>query len=145
MTAQDTILRACAHAPQSCEVNMGKGEIIRACSECWNQSVYARRAERKRELAAHWNEYRTRQTEAMREAGATFGQRVSYFCRSMLGFGGVLVTGTIVANRNGIAVVRLDRIVDGHKQTEWTKAWRPMDTSRNEPDSVRDASETVSA
>lgn len=62
----------------------------------------------------------------MAEAGAFIGQRVQYFCRSMLGFGGLLVTGQIVSNRNGVAVVKLDRAYDGKKQTEWNKGWRPQ-------------------
>jgi len=105
---------------------MGRGEKLRVCVECYNASVYARRSERKTQLATYWSEYRMKQAEAMREVGAFAGQRVQYFCRSMLGFCGVLITGRIRINRNGVAVVRLDRIVDGHKETEWSKAWKEV-------------------
>jgi hypothetical protein len=70
MNAQDTILRACQHERKPCEVNMGNGEVIFTCGDCYNASVYARRAERKVQLAEHWNAYRCAQQEAMREAGA---------------------------------------------------------------------------
>jgi hypothetical protein len=126
VTAQDTILRACSHSHKPCDVNMGRGEILPVCAECWNQSVYARRTNRKAQLADHWRQYREEQSCAMREAGAVIGQRVSYFCRSMLGFGGMTVTGRIAVNRNGIAVIRLDRIVDGKRQAAWSKGWRPI-------------------
>jgi hypothetical protein len=126
MNAQDTILRACQHERKPCEVNMGNGEVVFTCGDCYNASVYARRAERKVQLAKHWDAYRCAQQEAMREAGASIGQRVSYFCPSMLGLGGVTVTGQIRANRNGIAVIRLDQIVDGKREASWNKGWKEI-------------------
>src|SRR5258708_31916024 len=123
MSAQDTILRACSHDRKPCEVNMGNGEVLNTCADCYNASVYARRAERKVQLAEHWTKYREEQADAMREAGAFVGQRVSYFCRSMLGLGGITITGQIRANRNGIVVVRLDQIVDGKREASWNKGW----------------------
>jgi hypothetical protein len=102
---------------------MGKGERLNVCADCWNRSVYARKAARKQQLAEHWQKYRAEQKVAMDAAGAQLGDSVQYFCRSMLGFGGLLVTGTITANRNGIAVIRLDRIVDGKRFAQWNKAW----------------------
>jgi hypothetical protein len=123
---QDDILRACQHTDrQTSEVKMTADEVIQVCTECWNASVAARRAARKVQLSDHWAKYRTEQAIAMREAGAEIGQRVSYFCRSMLGFGGYSVLGTIVANRNRIAVVKLDHVQDGKTQTEWNKGWKP--------------------
>jgi hypothetical protein len=108
---------------------MGKGEKIFVCGDCWNASVYARRADRKRQLAEHWRAYAQGQQEAMSYAGAFIGQRVGYFCRSMLGLGGFTVFGTIIANRNGVAVVRLDQKWDGKRQTEWNKGWKEIQRS----------------
>lgn len=54
MDAQTTILRACGHPTHPsrvCEVDMGKGERLRVCADCYNASVAARRAERKAYLA----------------------------------------------------------------------------------------------
>jgi hypothetical protein len=125
MNTQETILRNCQHTDrQRSDVDMGHGERLPVCCECWNASVAARRADRKAQLAEHWREYREAQTKAMAEVGAQCGQRVTYFCRSMLGFGGFSVTGTIVRNRNGVAVVKLDRKYDGKTTTEWNKGWR---------------------
>lgn len=50
--AASAILRDCRHGG-TCEIRMGKGEILRCCAECWNQHVRARRAARKAQLAAH--------------------------------------------------------------------------------------------
>lgn len=126
MTIQETILRACNHLPADCEVNMGKREILHVCSECWNRSVTARLSERKQQLAAHWTQYATEQQAAMKAAGAEVGQRVSYFCASLLGFGGFVVTGTITLNRNRIAVIRLDQKYQGRRFVEWSKGWRAL-------------------
>ena len=53
MDVQETILRACSHeGERRSEVKMPGGEIIWVCCDCWNASVYARRAERKAALAA---------------------------------------------------------------------------------------------
>lgn len=126
MDAQEKILRDCAHTGrQSAEVDMRTGERLMVCCECWNASVAARRADRKAQLAEHWRKYREEQRQAMAEVGAAPGQRVHYFCRSMLLLGGIDVTGTIVLNRNSVAVVKLDRKYDGKNQTEWNKGWRP--------------------
>lgn len=125
MTAQDRILRACNHpdGPRS-EVDMGKGEIIMVCLDCWNRSVTARKAERKAQLADHWQQIAREQATEMQKAGATIGQRVSYFAPAMIGLGGMLITGTIKLNRNGVAVVRMDSKCNGRRETEWTKAWK---------------------
>lgn len=103
---------------------MGRGEVLNVCTDCWNASVDARRRDRKQELAEHWRKESAAQSEAMAAAGAQIGQRVSYFCRSMLGLGGYTVSGTITRNRNGLAVVRLDRLYEGKRFTQWTKEWR---------------------
>lgn len=83
MATQTEILRACNHERKPCEVNMGHGEILNVCAECWNQSVDARRRNRKAQLAEHWQEYRAKQIEAMKAAGAAVGDRVQYFAPSM--------------------------------------------------------------
>ena len=128
MSIQVDILRACNHTdrPRS-EVLIRKGETILTCTPCWNESVHARRAERKQQLAAHWQQERERQDREMQAVGATIGQKVYYFAPSMLGgfFGGITVTGTIARNRNQIAVIRLDEKHNGERYTQWTKAWRP--------------------
>jgi hypothetical protein len=124
---QDEILRACHHADrQTSEVQMGHGEILMVCCQCWNASVAARRSARKQQLADHWKAYSKKQAVAMREADADVGQRVQYFAASMLGprFGGLLVTGTIRLNRNGVAIIRLDHAHNGKHSTEWNKAWK---------------------
>jgi len=127
VTAQETILRACQH-PHSGQlnVNMGRGEMLSACVDCWNSSVTARREERKAQLAEHWRKYAEEQRQAMESVGAKVGQRVQYFCRSMLGFGGVTVNGVIALNRNGVPVIKLDQVVDGKKQAAWNKGWRAV-------------------
>ncbi len=127
MPTQDEILRACDHSDrQRAETNMGRGEILKVCADCWNASVYARRQDRKLQLATHWQEYRTKQAEAMKAAGAEVGQRVQYFCPSMLGafFGGITVKGIIRVNRNGVAYVQLDQASNGTRATEWNKGWK---------------------
>ena len=129
MTRQDEILRGCNHlGGQTCEVSMPRGEVLSVCSECWNASVYVRRAERKQQLANHWKEYREAQAVAMENAGAHVGQRVHFFAASMLGpmFGGLVVTGTIRVNHNGVCYVRLDRPANGKKTTEWNRAWKSI-------------------
>jgi len=127
MTAQDAILRACHHdTGNPCELDMGHGEKLNVCANCWNASVYARLEERKKQLAEHWRKYVWEQKKAMDEVGAFVGQRVQYFCRSMLGLGGITITGRIVTNRNGVGVVRMDQIVDGKREAAWNKAWREV-------------------
>jgi hypothetical protein len=127
MDAQEIILRNCQHTDrQRSDVDMGQGERLLVCCDCWNAGVTARRADRKAQLAEHWRNYREAQTKAMAEVGARPGQHVHYFCRSMLLLGGIDVTGTIALNRNGVAVVKLDRKYDGKTQTTWNKGWRPI-------------------
>lgn len=133
MTAQQTILRACNHSQGTLsEVNLGtnrKPEIIHVCNDCWNKSVYAARDERKAQLAEHWKEHRKGQDAAMLEAGQREGDRVSYFCASLLGIGGYTVTGTIRRNRNGIAIIKFDHPQNGKTCTEWCKGWKVTGSS----------------
>lgn len=105
---------------------MGHGEKLTVCADCWNESVDARRAARKAQLSEHWEAYRVKQAGAMESAGAEVGQRVEYFAASMLGgyFGGITIRGTIVLNRNRIAVVKLDNPGHGPKYTAWHKGWK---------------------
>jgi hypothetical protein len=60
----------------------------------------------------------------MQTAGQQDGQKVSYFCMSLLGIGGYVVTGTIKRNRNGIAVIKFDRPQSGKTSTEWARGWK---------------------
>jgi hypothetical protein len=124
--AQDQILRTCNHERKPCDVNMGHGEVIKVCADCWNESVYARRRDRKTQLAEHWREYREKQAIALQSAGVAVGDRVQYFAPSMLGpaFGGIMFLGTIRRNRNGVAYVQLDRPSDGKRSTAWTHGWK---------------------
>lgn len=127
MTTQQAILRACNHSHQPCEVNLGtnrKPEVINVCSECWNKSVYAARDERKAQLAEHWKKYREVQAAEMQAAGQREGDRVSYFCASLLGIGGYVVTGVIKLNRNRIAIIKFDCPQNGKTSTEWAKGWK---------------------
>ena len=107
---------------------MGKGEILFTCANCYNASVYARRAERKLQLSEHWQGYSREQREAMREVGAVPGQRVTCFLPSMLGgyFGGITLAGRIVLNRNGVAIVKLDRPYNGAHSAAWHKGWKEV-------------------
>jgi hypothetical protein len=50
MTTQETILRACTHAPDG-PPRIEGGSWVGVCCECWNRGYYARRAARKAELA----------------------------------------------------------------------------------------------
>ena len=53
MDAQETILRNCQHEERYRSlVDMGHGERLLVCCECWNAGVAARRAVRKAQLAA---------------------------------------------------------------------------------------------
>jgi hypothetical protein len=127
MTTQQNILRACSHASRPCEVNLGtnrKPEVIFVCSDCWNTSVYAAQDERKAQLAKHWQQVREAQDAEMVAAGQKIGDRVSYFCASLLGIGGYLVTGKITRNRNGIAVIKFDSPQQGKHSGQWCKGWR---------------------
>lgn len=107
---------------------MGRGEVLPVCSDCYNASVYARRAERKTQLAEHWRVFADKQKQSMRECGAQVGQRVTSFYPSMLGpyFGGLTLTGRIALNRNGIAIVKLDRPYNGQHSAAWHNGWKEV-------------------
>lgn len=50
----ERILRDCCHdRGRDCEVDMGHGETLYVCCECWNRHVYARQEARKAQLAEH--------------------------------------------------------------------------------------------
>ncbi len=57
MTNQESIIRACTHTSAAdyttSDITLSTGESVHCCCACWNQSVYARRAERKAQLKAH--------------------------------------------------------------------------------------------
>lgn len=126
--AQEAILRECAHREASrSEVDMGHGERLPVCVDCWNRSVQARKAGRKASLMKYWAEYAAAQSRAMAEVGASVGQRVERFFPSMLGefFGGLTLHGRIIRNRNGVAIVKLDSPYNGKTTCSWSVGWRP--------------------
>lgn len=65
MNAQDTILHACKHEHTPCHVKMPNGTTLDVCCDCWNASVYARRAERREAR----NKARRERNQAMRDLG----------------------------------------------------------------------------
>ncbi len=56
------------------------------------------------------------------KAGYKIGDKVSYFARSMIGFGGILITG-IVGKRKKY-FVKLDQTFDGKKTAHLTNQWK---------------------
>lgn len=94
--------------------------------------MYAARDERKAQLADHWKKYREVQAAAMQQAGHKAGDKVSYFCMSLLGIGGYRVTGTIKLNRNNIAIIKFDHPQNGKHSTEWAKGWKVIAQERTE-------------
>ena len=58
----------------------------------------------------------------MEKAGYKVGDKVSYFARSMIGFGGITVTGKIGKRKK--YYVTLDRPFNGKKTAHLTNAWK---------------------
>jgi hypothetical protein len=69
-------------------------------------------------LAQDYAQY-NREVEA---AGYRVGDRVSYFARSMIGFGGIVVKGTVQKRKK--YYVKLDHTFQGQKSAHLTKSWR---------------------
>ena len=85
-----------------------------------SHAVYAEQTQRyKAAKSENYAEY-NRQVE---EAGYKVGDKVSYFARSYLGFGGVVITGT-VQKRAKYYVKLIDRSVNGKKIAHLTRAWK---------------------
>lgn len=102
MKLQEKIIRDCKHPGATSEVRLTDGSTVNCCCECWNASVYARRAAQKAdnavaaaEGAAWW---------AAR--GIKVGDKVTRVAVSMLGpmFGSMRVVGKAKAGRNGAYV-----------------------------------------
>ena len=79
-------------------------------------------AEQKKRFDAKKAESFTAYNQEVEKGGYKIGDRVSFFARSMIGFGGMVVTGT-VGKRKKYHVV-LDRAVDGKKTAHLTNAWK---------------------
>ena len=60
--------------------------------------------------------------QEVEKGGYKVGDRVSYFCRSMLGFGGFSVTGTVKKRKK--FYVALDHPFDGKKSAHLTNGWK---------------------
>lgn len=84
-----------------------------------SQAVYAEQRRRYDEKkAAAFGEY----NQEVEQAGYQVGDRVSYFARSMMGIGGLIVTGTVKKRKKYF--VALDRNCQYQGKTaHLTKAW----------------------
>ena len=84
-----------------------------------SRAVYA---EQKTRYDAKKTESFTVYNQDVEKGGYKIGDRVSYFARSMIGFGGMVVTGT-VGKRKKYHVV-LDCTMNGKKTAHLTNAWK---------------------
>ena len=82
-------------------------------------AVYAEQKKRFDAKTAENYQAYNKQVEA---AGYQIGDRVSYFARSMLGFGGIYINGTVKKRKK--FYVALDRPMDGKKTAHLTNAWK---------------------
>jgi len=120
------ILRACQHVDvMRCGVRVSATELLDVCLPCIHAGREAFDAGRKAYLAAWWHSQASVQSTAMKDCQVDIGMRVQRFCPSMLGFGGVTLTGTVTRNRNGMAVVRMDAKCSGRRFDTWNRGWRP--------------------
>lgn len=100
MTRQTEIIRACTHEPKPCDTTAGL-----CCSDCWNASVYARRADRRAELAASLAAGKLEGARYWEARGVRVGQTVYRVARSMLNpLATVRVEGRACVNRGGAYV-----------------------------------------
>jgi len=60
--------------------------------------------------------------QEVEKGGYKVGDRVSYFCRYMIGFGGVLITGTVKKRKK--YYVALDIVFNNKKTAHLTNAWK---------------------
>lgn len=60
--------------------------------------------------------------EEVEAAGYKVGDKVSYFCRLLLGIGGIVITGKVAKRKKYF--VALDHPMNGKKSAHLTKAWK---------------------
>lgn len=102
MSASTDIILACAHERRTSEVNLGGGRgVVWCCCDCWNASVYARRADMARDREAAKDRGRT----YWAARGIAVGETVGAFAASMFGIGGMSCRGVAKVGRSGAYVV----------------------------------------
>ena len=74
------------------------------------------------ETTAQAAQNKTAADAAMSEAGASYGDRVTYTVQGLF-FSTETLTGTIV-NRNGLPMVKLDEKHNGKRYVKWHKGWQ---------------------
>jgi hypothetical protein len=127
LVRQLSILRSCGHRDRTlCGVRVSSSELLEVCLPCIHLGRAAFDAGRKAYLKAYWHSQASIQDSALKDCHLAIGMRVQRFCPSMLGFGGMTLTGKLVRNRNGIAVVRMDATLNGKRFTGWDYGWRPV-------------------
>lgn len=84
-----------------------------------SHAVYA---EQKRRFDSRKDESYRDYNREVESAGYKIGDRVSYFCRSMIGFGGMEVKGTVGKHKK--YYVALDVPMNGKKTAHLTKGWK---------------------
>jgi hypothetical protein len=127
LAKQEAILRACQHRDRTlCGVRVSAAELLYVCLPCIHAGREVYDAGRKAYLAAWWHSQASVQSSAMKDCQVAIGIRVQRFCCAMLGFGGVTLTGIVVKNRNGMAVVRMDAKCNGRRFTHWDRSWKPV-------------------
>lgn len=118
------VYQSCTHRDRSViHVWLSKREYV-VCRECLHAGRAICDASRKEYLAAYWRSKASIQSTQLKDCQVSIGMRVQRFCPSMLGLGGMTLTGTLVKNRNGIAVVRMDQKCNGKRFTCWDYGWR---------------------
>jgi hypothetical protein len=115
MKTQKEIILACTHALETDKPNVKiNGEDVRCCTECWNQSVVARKAIRKAELA----EKRAEGVAYWTSRGIAIGETVTMLGQGMLG--PVRVFGT--AKSGGVGAYVASKVQRGMLAPEcWSK------------------------
>jgi hypothetical protein len=84
-----------------------------------SQAVYA---EQKKRFDEKKTESFTVYNQEVEKGGYKTGDRVSFFARSMIGFGGMTVTGTVGKRKK--YYVSLDCPMNGKKTAHLTNAWK---------------------
>lgn len=84
-----------------------------------SNAVYA---EQKKRFDAKKAEGFADYNQQVEKGGYKIGDRVSFFARSMIGFGGMVITGTVGKRKK--FYVALDHPMNGKKSTHLTNAWK---------------------